>query len=175
MSTGSLPNASSPTLHLLCGKIASGKSTLAAQLAEAPATLLISEDRWLAALYRDEMNSVADYVRCSAKLRTAMTPHLIALLESGLSVVLDFPANTLSLRNWMREIAESASALSQLHYLDVADSRCKARLQARNAGGNHDFSATEAQFELISRYFEAPQAEEGFRVIVHSSDDEGEE
>lgn len=116
MSTGSLPNASSPTLHLLCGKIASGKSTLASQLAEAPATLLISEDRWLAALYRDEMNSVADYVRCSAKLRTAMTPHLIALLESGLSVVLDFPANTLSLRKWMREIADSASVLPQLHY-----------------------------------------------------------
>jgi predicted kinase len=89
---------------LLCGKIASGKSTLAHQLAEAPATLLISEDRWLAALYRDEMNSVADYVRCSAKLRAAMTPHLIALLESGLSVVLDFPANTLSLRKWMREL-----------------------------------------------------------------------
>ncbi|WP_246504100.1 ATP-binding protein [Plastoroseomonas arctica] len=31
------------TLHLLCGKIASGKSMLAAQLAARPGTLLVSE------------------------------------------------------------------------------------------------------------------------------------
>jgi predicted kinase len=35
-------------LHLLCGLIASGKSTLAQQLASRPLTVLISEDAWLA-------------------------------------------------------------------------------------------------------------------------------
>ncbi|MGB9097666.1 AAA family ATPase [Erwinia sp.] len=175
MSRHSLPNASSPKLHLLCGKIASGKSTLAGQLAEAPVTLLISEDRWLASLYGEEMNSVADYVRCSAKLRSAITPHLISLLSTGISVVLDFPANTVSLRKWMRGIAQAASAEPLLHYLNVADSHCKTRLQARNASGSHDFAATEAQFELISRYFEAPCASEGFTLIVHSSEQEGAE
>ena len=60
-----------PTLHLLCGKIASGKSTLSARLAARPLTVIISEDQWLARLYAGEMHSVADYVRCSAKLREA--------------------------------------------------------------------------------------------------------
>ena len=36
-----------PTLHLVCGKIAAGKSTLANRLANAPATVLISEDYWM--------------------------------------------------------------------------------------------------------------------------------
>ncbi len=33
----------SPTLHMLCGKIAAGKSTLAASLASAPRTVLIAD------------------------------------------------------------------------------------------------------------------------------------
>ena len=72
------------TLHLLVGKIAAGKSTLATELARAPSIVLVSEDAWLAALFGEEMRSVGDYVRYSARLRTAMEPHLIVLLQAGL-------------------------------------------------------------------------------------------
>jgi len=159
---------SSPAmLHLLCGKIASGKSTLATELGAAPGCVVISEDQWLAALYQDEMQSVADYVRVAVKLRKAMTPHLVALLNAGLSVVLDFPANTRANRDWMRSVIEASSAGHQLHYLDVADSLCKSRLHARNQGGEHAFAATDEQFALITRYFEPPQEEEGFNLVRH--------
>ena len=62
----------SPKLHLVCGKIAAGKSTLTAKLSESQRTVLIAEDAWLAALFSEEMASVADYVRHSAKLRRIM-------------------------------------------------------------------------------------------------------
>ncbi|ASC89648.1 ATP-binding protein, partial [Alcaligenes faecalis] len=55
----------------------------------------------------------------------------------------------------------------ELHYLDVADELCKARLHARNASGEHPFETTEAQFDLFSRYFVAPQESEGFHIIRH--------
>lgn len=42
---------SSATLHFLCGKIASGKSTLAQQLVRGQQAVLLSEDTWLAVLY----------------------------------------------------------------------------------------------------------------------------
>lgn len=159
---------SSPAmLHLLCGKIASGKSTLAAELCAAPGCVVISEDQWLAALYQDEMQSVADYVRVAAKLRKAMTPHLVALLHAGVSVVLDFPANTRANRDWMRSVIQASSAGHQLHYLDVTDALCKSRLHARNQGGEHAFAATDEQFALITRYFEPPQEEEGFNLVRH--------
>src|SRR2546427_8227302 len=63
-------NARLATLHMVCGKIGSGKSTLARQLAAEPGTVLVSEDSWLAGLYPGEMQSVADYVRCSTRLRS---------------------------------------------------------------------------------------------------------
>lgn len=155
------------TLHLLCGKIASGKSTLAEKLSASPGIITLSEDRWLSALYAGEMHSVADYVRCAAKLKEAMKPHLVALLQSGVSVVLDFPANTRANRDWMLSIIEASGADNRLHYLKVSDEVCKARLRARNAEGSHDFAATDAQFELITRYFTEPGVDEGFEVIEY--------
>ena len=67
-----------PTLHLLCGKIASGKSTLAKELASTPCTVIIDEDDWLEHLFPGEINSVDDYIRCTLRLRNAMGPHVYA-------------------------------------------------------------------------------------------------
>jgi len=48
-----------PTLHLLCGKIAAGKSTLAKELVAEHAAILLSEDTWLAQLYPGEVRVAA--------------------------------------------------------------------------------------------------------------------
>ena len=162
-----------PTLHLLVGKIAAGKSTMAAELGRAPCTVVVSEDQWLTALFGDELNSVGDYVRHSARLRTAMEPHLIALLQSGLSVVLDFPANTIAMRRWIRELLDKAGCAHKLHFLDIPDEVCRQRLHKRNAAGNHAFAANDDQFDLITRHFVAPSAEEGFQVVVYHHHEPG--
>ena len=158
-------------LHMLCGKIASGKSTLAQRLAQAPGTVRINEDDWLSRLYPNEILAVADYVRCAARLRAAMAPHIEALLRSGLSVVLDFPANTPDTRSWARDIFERAGAAHRLHFLGISDSVCKARLRSRNASGEHPYETSDAQFDLITRHFVAPSADEGFFVVRHTQDD----
>lgn len=155
------------TLHLVCGKIAAGKSTLTACLGQEPATLVVAEDHWLAQLYPDTQTCLADYARNAARLRDAMGPHIVSLLRLGVSVVLDFPANTLASRAWMRTLFEEAGVAHQLHVLDVPDAVCKARLRRRNAEGTHAFTVTEADFELFSRYFVPPAPEEGFTLILH--------
>ena len=157
-----------PTLHLLCGKIASGKSTLSAKLGASPNTVIISEDHWLAVLFGNEMQSISDYVQFSAKLRNAMKPHLVSLLKAGLSVVLDFPANTQTNREWMMSIIRESGASNRLHYLNVSDEVCRSRLRARNAEGTHDFSASDKQFEIITRYFSEPATDEGFDIIEYN-------
>lgn len=154
------------TLHMLCGKIAAGKSTLTAELGRMPSTVIISEDFWLSRLFGSEMKDVGDYIRCSRRLRDAIGPHVQDLLRMGVSVVLDFPANTPAMRSWMRTLFESAGADHYLHFLDVPDEVCKARLRARNAAGTHDFAASDAEFEQISSYFVAPSELEGFKVIL---------
>ena len=92
------------TLYLICGKIGAGKSTLARQLASRPATLLISEDHWTSNLFAGDLKTIEDYGRLSARLRAAMGPHVVDILRQGLSVVLDFPANTVKNRDWMRSL-----------------------------------------------------------------------
>jgi predicted kinase len=152
---------------MLCGKIAAGKSTLAVRLARAPATVLLSEDHWLSRLYPHEVASLADYVRCSARLRDAMGSHVETLLRAGLSVVLDFPANTVANRQWMRSIFEGAEAAHQLHFLDLPDDLCRARLGRRNASGAHEYVVSDAEFDAFTRHFVPPSKEEGFETILH--------
>lgn len=156
-----------PTLHLVCGKIASGKSTLANALGRLQNTIVVREDYWLARLYPGEQNSLTDYVRNSTRLRNAMTTHLIDLLQAGVSVVLDFPANTLTSRAWMRTLFERAGCAHQLHYLDVVDEVCKARLRQRNEGGEHDFNVSDEDFTLFTSRFVPPSSEEAFEVVLH--------
>ncbi len=160
-----------PTLHMLCGKIAAGKSTLAARLGEAPNTIVIVQDHWLARLWPGELRSVADYGRVVVRLRDAMGPHVVGLLRSGLSVVLDWPANTVTSRRWMRSIFEAAGAMHRLHVLDAPDELCLARLRERNASVRHDYFVSEAAFAELTRYFEPPTPEEGFSVMIYGSGD----
>ena len=124
---------------MVCGKIAAGKSTLCAKLAARPMTILVSEDHWTNTLYPGELNTLEDYRRCSSRLRKAMEPHLAGLLRAGVSIVLDFPANTVKNRLWMRGIIEDAGAAHELHFLDVSDTVCKERLRLRNTSGEHAF------------------------------------
>jgi predicted kinase len=155
-------------LYLLCGKIAAGKSTLARQLAARPATLLISEDHWTSNLFADDLKTIDDYGRYSARLRAAMAPHIVDILRQGLSVVLDFPANTVSNRNWMRSLVTKANAAHELHVLDVPDTVCRRRLQERNAGGEHPFQVGDAEYDLFTSHFVPPRPDEGFNVVVHT-------
>lgn len=156
-----------PTLHLLCGKIASGKSTLAKSLRAEHAAILLTEDHWLSRLYPDQIHSVADYVTLSRGLRDVVGPLVIDMLKAGTNVVLDFPANTPADRHWLRSLADTAQASHSLHFLDVDDETCRARLHSRNKRGEHDFAATDAEFDLITSYFVAPDKEEGLNVVMH--------
>lgn len=140
---------------------------MAAELARRHHALLVSEDFWTSRLFGPELREVSDYVRLSRRLREAMGPHLAEILRLGVSVVLDFPANTRANRAWMRGICEAASADHVLHYLDLPDELCRSRLHARNASGTHEFAATDEQFALITSYFEPPAEDEGFTVITH--------
>jgi predicted kinase len=157
------------TLHLICGKIAAGKSTLACQLAARPATLLITMDDWMSVLYPAENRTIEDFGRLSARLRDAMGPHVVHILRQEISVVLDFPANTVKWRAWMRSIIDAAKVAHELHVLDVPDAICKARLRQRNTSGEHQYQVDEATYDLFTSHFVLPTADEGFNVIVHTS------
>ena len=119
------------------------------------------------------MSTVKDYVRCSGKLGAVIGPHVVSLLRAGVSVVLDFPANTRAQRRWMRDIVDESGAQHRLHFLDVSDEVCLSRMLARQEAGEHPFSVTQEQFWQVSRFFERPAEDEGFHIIMYSGADLG--
>ena len=156
---------SAATLHLLCGKICAGKSTLAATLAAQPQSILLAQDHWLSHLYPGEIVTLADYDRREAQLREAIAGHIEVLLKVGMNVVLDFPANTPETRAWMRGLIDRTGAAHILHYLDVSDDICRGRLHARNAAGHHAYTVSDAEFDEFTSYFVAPSEAEAFNVV----------
>ena len=151
---------SSATLHFLCGKIASGKSTLAQQLVRGQQAVLLSEDTWLAALYPGQITQLAVYIEKSRQLKSVLELHLVTLLQKGITLVLDFPANTPEQRRWLKGLAEQAGCSYCCHVLNVSDEECKRRLAARNLSGENPFTTSAEQFDLITAHFSYPSEEE---------------
>ncbi|SMF35853.1 MULTISPECIES: ATP-binding protein [unclassified Pseudomonas] len=156
-----------PVLHLMSGKIASGKSTLAKSLATELSALLLSEDHWLSKLYPDQIKSVTDYVRFSRQIRDVVGPLVTDVLGAGVTVVLDFPANTLQDRQWLRGLADAAGVAHCVHYIEVHDDVCRSRLHIRNRRADHEFAATDAEFDLITSYFQPLDKDEGLQIEIH--------
>ena len=155
------------TLHFFCGKAGAGKSTLASALARSSGGLLISEDVWLDRLFGDQMRTFDDYIRYSRRLKTVIGPHVVDLLKTGQSVILDFPGNTRATRGWFLTVSELAGAPHVLHHLEASDALCLHRVAQRNNAlpeGAHRLS--EEDFRHVTSYFEPP-VEAGLHIEVH--------
>ena len=119
-------------------------------------------------LFPDEARTIDDFARLSARLRDAMGPHIVAVLQLGVSVVLDFPANSVRYRNWMRSLITQANVAHELHLLDVPDAICKQRLRQRNADGEHPYQVSEETYDLFMSHIVPPGPEEGFNIVIHT-------
>lgn len=155
-----------PVLYFFCGKMASGKTTLSKKLAANHNAILISEDIWLSKLYPEEISTFDDYLRYSSRLKSVVSQHVQNILAQGISVVLDFPGNVPSQRQWFRSIFEAAHVNHVLHYIVAPDSLCKEQLRKRSAEQPEgSLIMSEAEFDYITAYFQPPIADEGFNII----------
>jgi len=164
-------SAGEQVLHVLCGKLASGKTTLARQIAAEADAVLFCEDVWLSRLFPGEIASFGDYLSRSARFRSAIAPHVETLLRRGISVVFDFAGNVPQERAWARSLCETADVRLVLHYVKASDELCKRQLRRRNdelPDGSQ--RTTDEEFDAITKYFVPPEATEGFDVMLHDAD-----
>lgn len=154
-------------LVLFCGKMGSGKSTKAIEITKEMNAILISEDEWLSQLYPEEITSFEDYVKYSSRLKPVIKSHVQSLLETGISVVMDFPGNTKNQRSWFREIFQEKSYPHKLVYLEADDEVCLNRLALRQRlhPERANFDNPEV-FNLVTAYFETPSPNEGFSIEI---------
>jgi adenylate kinase family enzyme len=126
----------------------SGKTTLAAKLANDTNAFLLSEDVWLEQLYPNQIKTLSDYVYYSNLIKPLVRELVNALLESNTDVVMDFPANTEQQREWLCSITDNY----RLYYIDVSDEDCLSRLKSRGKPTD-----TEEMFWAMRKHFVKPK------------------
>lgn len=155
------------TLIFFCGKMGAGKTTKAKQIAQDRKAVFISEDEWLAALYPGQVQIFEDYINFSGRLRPLVKAHIQNILCVGTDVVMDFPANTVSQRQWFKAIVSEINALHELIYLNTSEAVCLKQI-ARRRVEQPDRAKfdTEDVFHHVTSFFEAPSAEEGLNIQI---------
>ncbi len=159
------------TLIFFCGKMGAGKSTRSKEIALERNAVLLSEDEWLESIYPDQISSLDDYIKYSSRLKHLVKKLVQSILVTGTDVVMDFPANTVSQRDWFREIYSEVNATHNLILIDVPDEVCLERIEKRRiAQPERAATDTVEMFVQVTRYFVAPTTEEGFKISRLTND-----
>ena len=138
---------------LLCGLPASGKTTLARELADAYGAVRLSADEWKLALGIDPFDDVM-----RVRLETKLWDLAQRLLALGTSVILEWGFWARSERDEMREVARSLGAAVELRFLDVPYEELVRRVVDRTASGG--IPITTDHMERYRGMFQSPTDEE---------------
>ena len=152
-------------LVFFCGKMGAGKSTKAREISHNRNAVLLSEDEWLASLYPSKVRSLDDYIKYSSLLKPQIKKLVQSILATGTDVVMDFPANTISQRNWFREIYSEIKAPHNIIYLDMPNDICLKQIAKRRIEQpERARTDTVEMFEAVTKFFAEPTPDEGFNV-----------
>ncbi|OGW39838.1 MAG: cell division protein ZipA [Nitrospirae bacterium GWC2_56_14] len=144
-----------------------GKSTKSKQVSQERNAVLISEDEWLSKLYPNQITSFDDYMHYSSLLKPLVKSHILDILKTGTSVVMDFPANTVKQRKWFKELIIEANAPNELIYLNVSNDICLKQIEKRRLERTERaIFDTESMFIEVTKYFQEPDQSEGFNLQV---------
>ncbi|MDO8825948.1 ATP-binding protein [Methylophaga sp.] len=154
-------------LTFFCGKMGAGKTTKAREIAQKRNAVLLSEDEWLESIYPNSIESLEDYIKYSGRLKPQMKRLVQSILATGTDVVMDFPANTVTQREWFKGIFSEIQARHELIYLDQPNEICLEQIAKRRIEQPERAATdTEEMFELVTKYFVAPMPDEGFNTTV---------
>lgn len=155
------------TLVFFCGKMGAGKSTFSQKISQELNAILISEDDWLSTLYSEEINNFDDYLKYSKRLKSLLKAHITSILNMGISIVMDFPANTINQRAWFKDIFLTEGIPHRLIYLDVEEQTCLKQIaKRRQTNPERAIFDTEEVFRHVTSFFQPPSTDEGFSIEV---------
>jgi predicted kinase len=147
---------SEPTMLLMVGLPAAGKTTRAKELAVVYQALRLTPDHWMVPLFGDSMADGKRFV-----LEGRLISVALQALRLGTSVVLDFGLWGRDERWALRWLARSAGASCRVVYLPVEKDVQLARIAHRQATEPHQtFPMSEAELDAWRKKFEVPDADE---------------
>jgi predicted kinase len=142
-----------PRLVLLCGLPASGKTTLAREIADAYGAVRFNLDEWELALGVDPFDAEFQ-VRLEAQF-SRLTERLLTL---GTSVILEWGFWARAERDEERHLGRSLGAAVELRFLDVPYDELAQRVVNRHANGG--LAITESHMDGYRGIFQPPTEDE---------------
>jgi predicted kinase len=144
-----------PTLFVLVGLVASGKTSRAKELAAVHRALRLTPDDWMLPLFGD---------RDAAHERDVVEGRLLSIarwvLANGHDVVLDFGLWSRDERCAVRHLAAAVGARTELVYLPVTEEEQRRRLVRRASGEAPAYTFTDQDLARYRAQFEPPEPRE---------------
>jgi predicted kinase len=145
-----------PTMFVLVGLPAAGKTDRARELASERSALRLTPDEWMIPLFGQEQPEGKRNV-----LEGRLISLALSALRIGVDVVLDFGVWGKDERSALRALALSVGATSELIYLPVDEEEQWRRVQARPlTDAATAFEMTKADLDEWRRIFQPPDATE---------------
>ncbi|WP_432468159.1 AAA family ATPase [Agarivorans sp. Z349TD_8] len=152
-------------VYLLCGKVASGKTTYARKQVQQGRAILLSLDELHLSIFGSEptREQIDDsYDSCCAYQQNLA----LKLLNLGIDVYIDWGFWSRAARVQAKRFFEAQGMVVSMIYFSLTDEERLARNRLRNAGSDpHSFKIEEKDVSLFDSYFETPSPEEYDLVI----------
>ena len=149
-----------PVLHLVCGMIGAGKTTLAKQIEQDTGAIRFCPDEWLLALMQD-VHDRGEMDRLRPAVEALQWSVARSLLGAGVDVVLE---NGFWIRQERLDYCSQGKALGaevRLYFLDLPRDELLRRVAVRNEVTDaRSLKITAAEIDHWSNRFERPEGEE---------------
>ncbi|HWE98596.1 MAG TPA: ATP-binding protein [Caulobacteraceae bacterium] len=165
-----------PTLNVIFGPCAAGKTTYAHALARRENAVPFVLDEWGARLFGPDVEGVIEFpwmlerfARCSSLIWSTAE----AVLAAGTSVVLDIGAMRRADRERIRQAAEARALSLQWHFVDAPQAVRRTRVANRNAskGATFVMEVTPEMFDRLEGAYEPPDPAELKGAVLSVSHD----
>ena len=117
-------------VYLICGKLCCGKTTYSQKLCAENDVVLLSVNEMTLTVFGQNCGDKHDEYVLNAK--KYLLSKSLELIDKNINIVLDWGFWTRKEREFAKDFYKSRGIDCELHYIDISDDVCKARIEKRN-------------------------------------------